>query len=135
MSFEFQLGEADQERYQRGDEWFRHDETVLYDSTPDQLAELEEAMGGYRIARMLADVDSAGAQALRAAFFIARRRAGVVEPWASFQPLVLRASWRTPPPAQAEAGDADPPAQPDPEPEPSSEEPPPGTSPPPSDPA
>lgn len=134
MSFEFQLGEADRPRYARGDEWFRHDEEALYDSTPDQLAELEEAMGGYRVARMLADVDSAGAQALRAAFFIARRQAGVVEPWASFQPLVLRASWR-PSPAQAEAGDADPPAQPDPEPEPSSEEPLYDTSPPPSDPA
>jgi hypothetical protein len=106
MRFEFQLGEVDQGRYERGSEWFLLDDTWLYDSTVDELDELEKAMGGYRIARLLSELDKLGAKALRAAYWYARRHAGIVETYESFQPHVLRIDWRT---ASPVGDDADPP--------------------------
>jgi hypothetical protein len=130
--FEFQLDKRDWEKYQRGDEWFLFDATILFDATATELAELEKALGGYRIARLLADLDQVGAQALRAACWIARRQAGVRENFPAFDPRILAAEIREP--VEPAGDDADPPDSASPEPQPSSTAGQPDTSPPTSDP-
>jgi hypothetical protein len=112
-AWELRLGKADWDRFERGDEWVLFDDEHLYDSTPDELDQLERAMGGYRIYRFLAEWEEVGAQAMRAALWLARRRAGITEPWANFQPQVMRIDSRRPALDPGE-GDAVPPEQPSP---------------------
>jgi hypothetical protein len=105
-AFEFRLGEADQKVYDRGDEWFLYDDDLLMDATPDELDQLEKAMG-YRIIQLLTEIDEWGAQAIRAATWVGRRHAGIVEPWDKWQPKVMRISVRRP--QQSGGDDAAPP--------------------------
>lgn len=106
-AWEFRLGDADRDKYPRGDEWFLYDDEQLYDATPDDLDKLETEMG-YRIHRFLNDLDEMGVQAVRAAMWMARRRVGVQESWGSFQPKVFRMQARRP--VQPRGDDAVPPA-------------------------
>lgn len=130
--FEFRLDKKDWDKYERGDEWFLFDATTLFDSTGSELAALEKAMGGYRVAKMLNEVDEVGAQAVRAAFWYARRQAGVREAFAAFDPRLLSAEYRRP--EEPEGDDADPPDSAPPEPQPSSADRPPAISEPATDP-
>lgn len=104
------LGEKDRPDYERGDEWFDIDLTLAgTDELPwDLLDAVEQVLGGQSIFTL----KFYSARHLRVAMWMARRSAGVVEPFARFKPNPYAFEWETTDtddPEPAAADDADPP--------------------------
>lgn len=98
------MGDDDRERY-GGPEWVRFDVAELYNA-PASLLAAYEAEIGFAIHWVLREYASYGARAVRAALFIARRRAGVQrdgrdERWSEFDPRTNQVKHRDEPPADA----------------------------------
>lgn len=90
MGIRLRLGEADQGRYDRGDEWFAWDIDRLLDMPGSELVALEEAMDGFTVHQVRVGLSVNRATALRGAMFLARYLGGVREPWEKFDPAPLR---------------------------------------------
>ncbi|HET8641202.1 MAG TPA: hypothetical protein VFM37_04655 [Pseudonocardiaceae bacterium] len=92
--FAFRLAEQDATRFERGGDEFLFDpDPLVRDLTAGQLEAIEaELPDTYSLVLMLAELyQSQSARAMRTAMWVARRAAGVEEPYASFDPVVLRA--------------------------------------------
>lgn len=105
------LGEKDRPDYERGDEWFDVElDLAGTDELPwDVLDGIEQVLGG----QSLFTLRFYSARHLRVAMWMARRSAGVTEPFAKFKPNPYAYQWDTTDadePEPAAAGDADPPA-------------------------
>ncbi|MET7949216.1 hypothetical protein [Micromonospora sp. NPDC005324] len=99
----FRFCEDDHERY--GSAWWVYDEAALVRVPASTLVEIEQQIGmGLR--GMMRGVRADFTAANLASMWVARRLAGVDEPFDGFEPLVLLADWE-PVPA---TDDVDPPA-------------------------
>ncbi|MGA4726295.1 hypothetical protein ACPB67_02645 [Micromonospora taraxaci] len=100
----FRLHEDDHERY--GADWYVYDESAVLRVPARELIEIERQIG-VTVLTMLNRSRQDFADGNLAVMWVARRLAGVVEPFAEFTPLVMLAEWERLP-----AADVDPPAQP-----------------------
>lgn len=102
----FRLAEKDWPTYQRGDEWFTVDLLLseLDDMSWDDLDAFEREIGTSAYLLVESERRSATARYLRVAAWLARRFAGITEPYAEFKPNVRLMEWHV-----VEGGDADPP--------------------------
>lgn len=104
----FRLGGKDQPAYERGDEWFDADLALGgTDDLPwDVLDQVEQAFGGQSVFTL----KFYSARHLRVAMWLARRSAGVTEPFGKFKPNPYTYEWDAIEDAEpAAADDADPP--------------------------
>jgi hypothetical protein len=101
------LGDKDRPEYERGDEWFPADLLLsnLDDLAWDDIDQVEQEYG-----QPISMVRVGTVRHLRLMMWVARRRAGIVEPFARFKPVVQRFEYDGP----VEGGDADPPDPSDP---------------------
>lgn len=99
----FRLHADDHGKY--GAEWYVYDENAILRLPVGELRDIERAVG-----TPIIDVMNRGRQSYvdgtLAQMWIARRMAGITEPFADFEPLVMLADWEVVP-----AADADPPAE------------------------
>lgn len=98
----FRLAEDDHERY--GSDWYVHDESAVLRIPARELIEIERQVG-MTVLAMLNRSRLDFADGNLAVMWVARRLAGVVEPFDEFAPLVVLAEWERLP-----AADVDPPA-------------------------
>lgn len=106
MKVRFRLAEKDWPNHERGDEWFTVDLLLseLDDMSWDDLDALEREtqISAYQLVEV--ERRSATARYLRVAAWLARRFAGITEPYDGFKPNVRRMEWHV-----VQGGDADPP--------------------------
>ena len=106
----FRFHEDDRERY--GDDWYVYDEAALLRIPAPELVEIEQTVG-MSVPTMLMRARQNFTDANLAATWVARRLAGVKEPFAKYQPLVLLIDWekvpRPKPAGKAAGDDANPP--------------------------
>lgn len=98
----FRFHPDDHERY--GSDWVVYDEAALTRLPWRELVEIELQIG-MGVSVMMRRARRGFTDADAAAMWIARRLAGVDEPFDDFAPMVLLADW-----AEMPAGDGDPPA-------------------------
>ncbi len=104
----FRLCPDDREKY-GGPEWVVFDPDALVDLPGSELEQMEVATG-FRIAWFWLPSLRISARGQRAALWIARRQAGLVDDWNEFDPKILAAdAVIVTDDAGAEGGDADPP--------------------------
>jgi hypothetical protein len=96
------MSPEDQERY-GGPEWIEFDYAQVADEELSVLEEFE-TVTGLTITEFGAEVGRGSVKGIRAMLWLARRMAGCVDEWASFQPKILKVETES-----DEADDADPP--------------------------
>lgn len=97
----FRFCEEDREKY--GDQWFEYNEAAIARLPVGEMVDIEREVG-MSLPLVFHRVRGAYADGNLAATWVARRVAGVVEPFADYAPLVFLAEWD-----RAPAGDVDPP--------------------------
>ncbi|HEY0643870.1 MAG TPA: hypothetical protein VGD39_10660 [Nocardioides sp.] len=96
----FQLHPDDHETY--GDAWYTYDEAAIVRLPVGEQRDIERQTG-MSLLQMFTRGRNAFIDGLTAQMWVARRMAGVTEPFDGFSPIVLLSTWE-------EGGDADPPA-------------------------
>jgi len=103
----FRMHVDDHERY--GDAWCVYDESALSRVPARQLIEIEAAIGmsiPAMLSRLRDPESPRHTEANLAVTWVARRLAGITEPYAEYEPMVLLIDWEPVTPA-----DVDPPPQ------------------------
>lgn len=104
MNSSFRMCQEDRDRF-GGPEWVTFDMDALADLRAAELEEIEETTG-FRLVWFYVVDRRVSIRGQRAALWIARRQAGLVDDWDKFDPLILQVEPR---PVPSKADDADPP--------------------------